>query len=103
MLFLKCRRLPWQVKRDIVSLALGNRCQLCGEGVGLLCRIDNVRTVFELRCLSCVMEMLDDLPTKVPEGGLEGGICLRYPWSFAECVLSISLGTTARLDLSSEA
>ena len=91
MEFLKCRRLPWEVKRDIVSLALGNRCQLCGEGVGLLCRIDNV---FELRCLSCVMEMLDDRPTKVPEGG----IMLRAPWSFAECSLSTSVS-----DLSSEA
>ena len=83
MEFLKCRRLPWQVKRRIVSLFLGNRCQLCDEGVGVLCRIDNA---YELRSLSCVTDMLDDDSPKVLEDGI-----VRQKWSFVACSVGSSV------------
>ena len=83
MELLKNPLMPWSVKHRIVQFGLGTRCQLCDEGVGLLCRIDDV---YELRCLSCVKGMPNDHSPR----GFEDGI-VRAKWFFVACSMGSSL------------
>ena len=78
MAFLLMVRLPDHAAAQIREFAYGPKCWLCDEGTGLLCRIPDQG--YEMRCLTCVMCMLEDTTHPRLIDGIRNG-----PHSFSRC------------------